>query len=220
VFVRWALRERSSRCASSGGSGVRFAEAGGSPFPPRRRRVDPPCEVFGECGGCRLQHADYPYQLEMKLGDPAGGFRRIGKTDVAPEIAPPAGAVGYRHRGRFRVDGEAVGFHALAVPPPGAGIPLPVMIDAINAVLPGLRGLDRFAKVSEVQVASDGVRVSASFPGSRRSRDGRAPLRTDRGGPVGRAIRGFVVGEERITLRWTGFRTPSRPEGSSRRTGG
>jgi 23S rRNA (uracil1939-C5)-methyltransferase len=39
------------------------------------------------------------------------------------------------------------------------------MIDAINAVLPGLRGLGRFAIVSEVQVASDGVRASASFPG-------------------------------------------------------
>ena len=39
-------------------------------------------------------------------------FRRIGKADVAPAIAPPSEPFGYRHRGRFRVDGEKVGFHA------------------------------------------------------------------------------------------------------------
>jgi len=78
---------------------------------PSPRRVDPPCEAFGKCGGCQLQHADYPYQLEMKREILREAFRRIGKTDVAPEIAPPLDPFGYRYRGRFRVDGEKVGFH-------------------------------------------------------------------------------------------------------------
>jgi 23S rRNA (uracil1939-C5)-methyltransferase len=92
-------------------------------------------------------------------------FRRIGKTDVAPEIAPPLEPFGYRHRGRFRVDGEKVGFHGERSHRLVPVSRCPLMIDAINGVLPGLRGLGRFAIVSEVQVASDGVRASASFPG-------------------------------------------------------
>ena len=200
--------------------GYDFAEAV-EVLSPSPRRVDPPCEVFGECGRCQLQHADYPYQLEMKREILREAFRRIGKTDVAPEIAPPLGPFGYRHRGRFRVDGEAVGFRASLSHRLVPVSRCPLMIDAINAVLPGPRGLDRFAMVSEVQVASDGVRASASFPGvpfgagmvehlsrrtggSCRARD----LRIDRGGRSG------------SRSRWTGISYSVSPGGSSRRTGG
>ena len=89
LFVRWALPgevvsvrlvERKREYA--------FAEAV-EVLSPSPRRVDPPCEVFGECGGCQLQHAEYPYQLEMKREILREAFRRIGKMDVAPETAPP-----------------------------------------------------------------------------------------------------------------------------------
>jgi len=30
------------------------------------RRIIPRCRVFGECGGCSYQHADYAAQLEFK----------------------------------------------------------------------------------------------------------------------------------------------------------
>ncbi|HZL98602.1 MAG TPA: hypothetical protein VFB91_07875, partial [Terriglobales bacterium] len=165
LFVRWALPgevvsvrlvERKREYA--------FAEAV-EVLSPSPRRVDPPCEVFGECGGCQLQHAEYPYQLEMKREILREAFRRTGKMDVAPETAPPREPFGYRHRGRFRVDGEKVGFHGERSHRLVPVSRCPLMIEAINAVLPGLRGLGRFAKVSEVQVASDGVRASASFPG-------------------------------------------------------
>ena len=33
---------------------------------PSPHRVEPPCGVFGTCGGCQIQHASYTYQLEMK----------------------------------------------------------------------------------------------------------------------------------------------------------
>jgi len=165
LFVRWALPgevvsvrivERKREYA--------FAEAV-EVLSPSPRRAVPPCEVFGECGGCQLQHAEYPYQIEMKREILREAFRRIGKTDVAPEIAPPSEPFGYRYRGRFQVDGEEVGFHAERSHRLVPVSRCPLMIDAINAVLPGLRGLGRFANVSEVQVASDGVRVSAAFPG-------------------------------------------------------
>ena len=32
---------------------------------PSPRRVPAPCALFTHCGGCQLQHADYPCQLEM-----------------------------------------------------------------------------------------------------------------------------------------------------------
>jgi 23S rRNA (uracil1939-C5)-methyltransferase len=165
LFVRWALPgevvsvrlvERRREYA--------FAETVEVLTPSPHRRM-PPCEVFGKCGGCQLQHAEYPYQLEMKREILREAFRRIGKTDVAPETAPPMEPFGYRHRGRFRVEGEAVGFRASLSHRLVPVSRCPLMVDAINAVLPGLRGLGRIAKVSEVQVASDGVRASADLSG-------------------------------------------------------
>jgi hypothetical protein len=165
LFVRWALPGEVVSVRLVGRKReYAFAEAV-EVLSPSPRRVDPPCEVFGECGGCQLQHADYSYQLEMKREILREAFRRIGKTDVAPETAPAQEPFGYRYRGRFRVDGEKVGFHGERSHRLVPVSRCPLMIDAINAVLPGLRGLGRFGIVSEVQVASDGVRASASFPG-------------------------------------------------------
>ena len=206
LFVRWALPgevvsvrlvERKREYA--------FAEAV-EVLSPSPRRVDPPCEVFGECGGCQLQHADYPYQLEMKREILREAFRRIGKTDVAPEIAPPMEPFGYRYRGRFQVEGEKVGFHAERSRRLVPVSRCPLMIDAINAVLPGLRGLDRFAKVSEVQVASDGVRASASFPGVPFGKGIVSHLAGRTGGVLsGARFEDRSWGEERVTLPLDGI---------------
>ena len=214
LFVRWALPgevvsvrivERKREYA--------FAEAM-EVLSPSPRRVDPPCEVFGKCGGCQLQHADYPYQLEMKREILREAFRRIGKTDVAPEIAPPLEPFGYRYRGRFRVEGEKVGFHGERS---HRLVPIsrcPLMIDAINTVLPGLRGLGRFAIVSEVQVASDGVRASASFPGVPFGKEMVEHLGARTGGVLsGARFEDRSWGEERITLPLDGISYAVSPRG-------
>jgi len=214
LFVRWALPGEVVSVRIVGRKReYAFAEAvevlSRSP-----RRVDPPCEVFGECGGCQLQHADYPYQLEMKREILREAFRRIGKMDVAPEIAPPLEPFGYRYRGRFRVDGEAVGFHASLSHRLVAISRCPLMIDAINAVLPGLRGLGRFAKVSEVQVASDGVRASASFPGVPFGAEMVEHLSGRTGGVLsGARFEDRSWGEERITLPLDGISYSVSPGG-------
>jgi len=214
LFVRWALPGEVVSVRLVGRKReYAFAEAV-EVLSPSPHRVDPPCEVFGECGGCQLQHADYPYQLEMKREILREAFRRIGKTDVSPETAPPLEPFGYRHRGRFRVDGEAVGFHAERSHRLVPVSRCPLMIDAINAVLPGLRGLGRFAKVSEVQLASDGVRASAYFPGVPFGAGMVEHLAGRTGGVLSGARFGDRSwGEERITLPLDGISYSVSPGG-------
>lgn len=50
-------------------------------------RIDPECEHFGECGGCKWQHLPYLNQLEYKKAQIEDNFRRIGKIEI-PEIKP------------------------------------------------------------------------------------------------------------------------------------
>ena len=214
LFVRWALPGEVVSVRLVGRKrGYAFAEAV-EVLSPSPRRVDPPCEVFGVCGGCQLQHADYPYQLEMKREILREAFRRIGKTDVAPGVAPPMEPFGYRYRGRFRVNGEEVGFHAERSHRLVPVSRCPLMIDAINAVLPGLRGLGRFAKVSEVQVASDGVRVSADLPGIPFGDAIVEHLAGRTGGVLsGARFEDRSWGEERITLPLDGMSYSVSPGG-------
>lgn len=45
-------------------------------------RVEAPCEIFDRCGGCQIQHMDYPAQLEWKRQQVADSLQRIGKLNV------------------------------------------------------------------------------------------------------------------------------------------
>ncbi|MCA9470874.1 MAG: 23S rRNA (uracil(1939)-C(5))-methyltransferase RlmD [Nitrospirales bacterium] len=76
-------------------------------------RVEAPCSIYGQCGGCQLQHIRYDAQLMQKklmLGDALG---RIGKMAI-PEIEsvwPSPQPFGYRRTIRFAVFKGASGFH-------------------------------------------------------------------------------------------------------------
>ena len=80
-------------------------------------RVEAPCAYFGRCGGCQLQHIDYPEQLRLKTGVVRDQLVRIGKFDAtfaASTVREMLGMDepwGYRTHVRFtaRRDGE-VGF--------------------------------------------------------------------------------------------------------------
>ena len=41
-------------------------------------RVEPSCDLFGECGGCQYQHMEYAAQLEWKQKQVEDSFARIG----------------------------------------------------------------------------------------------------------------------------------------------
>ena len=177
---------------------------------PSPHRADPPCEVFGECGGCQLQHAAYPYQLRMKQEILSEAFRRIGGMDAAPGIAPAGEPFGYRYRGQFKTDGEAIGFFAERSRRLVPVSRCPLMVDAINRALPSLRGLGKTAPVGEVHLASDGARVSAWLPGIRF--DSRIASR------AGEALHGIVFedrawGEATVTLPLDGLSYAGSPRG-------
>jgi 23S rRNA (uracil1939-C5)-methyltransferase len=48
-------------------------------------RLEPPCDIYKECGGCQLQHFDYAAQLEWKRQHVIDNLRRIGKLEVVGE---------------------------------------------------------------------------------------------------------------------------------------
>ncbi len=69
---------------------------------PSEFRVEPRCEVFGQCGGCVLQHLDPDKQIEYKQQQLAENFKKIG--DVQPEnwFTPMRSqSWGYRRRARL-----------------------------------------------------------------------------------------------------------------------
>ena len=54
-------------------------------------RVEPVCEHFGVCGGCKWQMLPYPLQLKNKQQQIVDNLTRIGKVEL-PEISPIMGA--------------------------------------------------------------------------------------------------------------------------------
>lgn len=107
---------------------------------PSPERVAAPCPVFGECGGCQLQHLAYPAQLAWKTRRVADLLAAEGFAGV--EVRPAIGCEPpwhYRNHMRFSVDREgrigltARGSHRV--------IPLracPIADPAINAALAAL----------------------------------------------------------------------------------
>ena len=85
-------------------------------------RIVPPCPLFGQCGGCRYQHANYEWQLEVKRTQVVSLLRRLsglsGKMagDVEELVAPVVPApvpYGYRNRITVHIRDGVVGFHSL-----------------------------------------------------------------------------------------------------------
>ncbi|GAB4074457.1 23S rRNA (uracil(1939)-C(5))-methyltransferase RlmD [Barrientosiimonas marina] len=47
-------------------------------------RVEPPCNVFYQCGGCQLQHMSYNKQLDMKQEQVKNTLRKVAHLDHVP----------------------------------------------------------------------------------------------------------------------------------------
>jgi len=74
-------------------------------------RVEPRCPVFGECGGCQLQHMRYAAQVAWKRSIVEQLLREVGGFDDASlrDTVPCDDPWGYRNHMRFSVnrDGQA-----------------------------------------------------------------------------------------------------------------
>ncbi|MGE0598135.1 MAG: class I SAM-dependent RNA methyltransferase [Dehalococcoidia bacterium] len=117
-------------------------------------RVEPRCPLFGECGGCQLQHMVYPAQLAAKESVVREQLRRIGRLDDAV-VRPIVGAANpwaYRNHLRFSTGKKFgdVGY----IGRKGYGLlkveHCPIADDWVNELLPKLQG--HGAGLHQVQV--------------------------------------------------------------------
>lgn len=89
------------------------------PGPDRR---DAPCPHYQRCGGCTLEHLQYPAQLEAKARIVSDALTRIGGLEVdPPEVVASPRTERYRNRVSFTLRrlerGRVIaGFHALGNP--------------------------------------------------------------------------------------------------------
>lgn len=69
---------------------------------PAAERVAPPCEYFGRCGGCAIQHLSYSGQLAFKETVVRDALERIAGLDI-PEWLPPITGTEWHYRRRARL---------------------------------------------------------------------------------------------------------------------
>ncbi len=86
---------------------------------PSPHRIDPFCPLYGRCGGCSLQHVDYPEELRWKREWVSKALRSLDAPEVE-EVIPSPLTRGYRNRVTFDLVGGRLTLHAFR------GDPLPV----------------------------------------------------------------------------------------------
>lgn len=76
---------------------------------PSEIRVEPRCEHFTICGGCRWQHLPYEFQLQCKQQQVVDAMERIAKIEI-PAISPILGSEhiwGYRNKMEYTMSNKA-----------------------------------------------------------------------------------------------------------------
>lgn len=109
-------------------------------------RVEPRCEVFGQCGGCVLQHLDADKQIEYKQQQLLENFKKIGNVEPENWFEPMTSQHwGYRRRARLgakfvpKKGGMIVGFrerNSSFIQPTSK---CEVLYPEVSALLPDLR---------------------------------------------------------------------------------
>lgn len=120
-------------------TGKRFDEARClSVHSPSPLRVEPTCGVYQHCGGCQLQHLNYPGQLEYKQ-------QRLQKiiAGIADDVAVgamPSTAFGYRHRARLSYRLGHLGFRRRASHEVENFVQCPVLMPELEGAIDAVRG--------------------------------------------------------------------------------
>lgn len=127
-------------------------------------RVEAPCAVFGECGGCAWQHVAYPAQLAARRRILADALARIGGIEIdAIEMVASPQAYAYRGRARLLAQGGGVGFRRRHSHEPCPITQCPLLVPPLGAALAALAArADLEDGEWELALGSDGsVRTSA-----------------------------------------------------------
>jgi 23S rRNA (uracil1939-C5)-methyltransferase len=99
-------------------------------------RIQPLCEHFGKCGGCKWQHVDYKFQLNLKSKQVQDDMERIAKVDNYNYL-PILGAKSterYRNKLEFTFSNKAWEEHFDKENPrriPALGFHIPGMFDKV-----------------------------------------------------------------------------------------
>lgn len=79
---------------------------------PSPDRIEPPCPLFGLCGGCQFQFISYERQIKMKEEILLDSVSRIGGIEITLSPSLTDSNYFYRHRGQFKVSPDGLaGFY-------------------------------------------------------------------------------------------------------------
>ena len=105
---------------------------------PSKLRIEPFCEHFGVCGGCKWQHLPYSEQLKWKQKQVVDSFQRIAKVEIGKinAIIPSENTRYYRNKLEYTFsDNRWLPKEMLSgtefVKEPGAGFHIPGMFDKV-----------------------------------------------------------------------------------------
>jgi 23S rRNA (uracil1939-C5)-methyltransferase len=118
-------------------------------------RREPPCPVFGICGGCQLQHMDYSAQLQWKQRIFTDTLSRIGGVEFKDtvEIIASAEEFNYRHRAGFHVRDGKWGFFESGSHKIVEIESCPLLTEPINTAFKALKELNIGKEVYKVELA-------------------------------------------------------------------
>ncbi len=135
---------------------------------PSKERIEPPCALFGRCGGCDFQQMDYESQLKAKIGIIKDCLTRIGKINFLGEIkiiASPK-SFGYRSRAQWHADTRRrdIGYFRRNSHNVIDVETCPILTDELQKTLANLRGEIEWesfwSEKIEIEAANSGSKVS------------------------------------------------------------
>jgi len=103
------------------------------------QRVEPLCPLYGNCGGCHLQHSNYQGQLAFKQQLLTDNLQRLGRLDIEVlPIIPAWQPFFYRNRTRLHYDSGQLGFYAAnshqIIPAKNCPLLLPALNDLLASI--------------------------------------------------------------------------------------
>ncbi len=120
---------------------------------PSPYRINPPCSVFGTCGGCHLQFISYERQVSMKEEILLDSVSRIGRLEAPLSPALTERNYNYRYRGQFKISREGgIGFYKEGTRDVVPVEECPLMINEINRIVRELNNR-KLSGIKEIHIS-------------------------------------------------------------------